>query len=90
MGMIPARIIEVHIDELVLHGVDRFPGQRIAQTVRSELAQLFAARGLSPELESDVKVERMEGDVIRGVLGARDFGDQIAKSVFGALDRWGG
>jgi hypothetical protein len=84
------RTIEVHIDELVLHGVDRSHGQRIAETVQSELAALLAARGLSPALESNVTVERMEGDVVRGAPGAKSFGDRIANSVFGALNRWGG
>lgn len=40
------RAIEVHIDELVLHGFSAAEADRIAEAVGAELAHLYTERGL--------------------------------------------
>jgi hypothetical protein len=88
VGVTRPRRIEVHIDELILRGVDRSHAQRIAEAVQSELAALLAANGLPPAFDSSVTVERMEGDSTRGGPDAEGIGDGIGRSVFGGLHRW--
>jgi hypothetical protein len=88
MGM-RQKNIELHIEELVLHGFkmgDRF---RISEAVESELARLFAERGVPQSLSKGGEIERIDGgafDVARGskpeVMGA-----QTAKMIYGGLNK---
>ena len=70
--------VEVHIDELVLHGFA--PGDRrgIGDAVERELARLLAARGL-PVPGADVGVARVSAGPAAPTGGA------IAEAVYGAI-----
>ncbi len=81
--------IEVHIEELVLHGFA--PGDRyhIADAVERELARSFAQQGLSPSLRNGIEIARVDGGVFRVAGGAKaeTVGSQVAQAVYGGLTR---
>jgi hypothetical protein len=79
----PARI-ELHVEELVLHGFAPGDKHRIADALQTELRQLLAQRGLPAGLASsaggrapDVKLSPREGP--------RAAGQRIAAAVHAAL-----
>ena len=78
--------LEVHIEELVLHGLspdDRF---RISEAVQHELTRLFTDKG-TPLLGKRHEVARLDGgafEVKRGST-AEAIGVQVAQAVHGGL-----
>jgi hypothetical protein len=81
--------IELHIDELVLHGLP--PGDRhhIADTLQRELSRLFAEQGVSPALASRGEVGHLDGGSFKVARGAKpnSIGAQVAQAVYGGLNR---
>ncbi len=83
------RNIELHIEELVLHGFA--PGDRyaIGKAVELELTRLFNERGISPSLSKDMHVDHLnsgEFNVAQGVK-AETIGTQIAGAIFKGIDK---
>jgi hypothetical protein len=85
----PQPAVDLHIEELVLHGFppgDRFP---IGDSVESELAMLLAGQG-SPEWFADGgEVEEVDAGSFRAEPRARPrtIGTQIARAVYGGLKK---
>ncbi|HVF29049.1 MAG TPA: hypothetical protein VM943_12460 [Pyrinomonadaceae bacterium] len=79
--------VELRIDELVLDGFA--PGDRylIAEVVESELARLFAERGVPRGFAHDVKSARLDAGVFNVAQGsgAKIVGAQVAQAVFGSF-----
>jgi hypothetical protein len=79
--------VEVHIDELVLHGfdvADRFP---IRDALERELTRLLAERGALSHLSGPMEIERMNGGSFKVSPGGRaaGVGAEVARAVHGAL-----
>jgi hypothetical protein len=79
--------VEVHIDELVLHGfdvADRFP---ICDALEQELTRLLAERGALSHLSGPMEIERMNGGSFKVAPGGRaaGVGADVARAVHGAL-----
>lgn len=81
--------VQVHIEELVLHGFP--PGDRhvIAAAVQRELATMFEQRDLPPSIFHSGEIARVEGGAFtiapRGK--AARVGHQIAQAVYGGLSK---
>lgn len=77
------RQIEVHIEELVLHGFDPSMRRRIGDAVESELRGLLTERGLPAVWERSA--ETIEADGIDSVVLTKPgaAGEQIARAVYG-------
>jgi hypothetical protein len=79
--------VELHIEELVLHGFA--PGDRhaIARAVESEIARLIGERGLSFVAGEDISVARLDGGSfqVQPSAGPDAIGGQIAQGVYGGL-----
>lgn len=77
--------IELHIEELVLHGFAPGDRQRIGAAVAQELARLLATGPLTRH-ES---VDRVEAGTFRVPRGAKPaaVGAQIAGAIYGGLNR---
>ena len=79
--------IELHIEELVLHGFA--PGDRyaIGEAVQRELTRLFAEQGVHPALAKGRQIERVDGGAFHVRRGSRAdaIGTQVAQSVYGGL-----
>lgn len=86
--MKPARI-DLHIEELVLHGFA--PGDRhvIGEAVEHELGRLLAERGpTSPAIASHESARVNAGDVhVAPDSKAPAVGAQVAQAVYGGLTR---
>lgn len=79
--------LELHIDELILHGFPAGDRRRIGEAVEHELARLLAGRaGLQPWLESR-EMARVDGGAFEVASNARPemIGVRVAQMVYGQL-----
>ncbi len=79
--------IELHVEEMVLHGfspADRF---RIGQAVEQELARLFTEQGAPPSLARKGEMAGLDGGSFeaRPGSGVETIGAQVARAVYGGL-----
>ena len=83
MGVRPGRV-ELHIDELVLHGFDPTDHYRIGETVERELARLFSERGVPPSLAQDREILDLRGGTFEASPGAgtETVGTRVARAVY--------
>jgi len=72
--------IELHIEELVLHGFPAGDRRQIAAEVERELGRLLEQTGASASGKS-VSLDRLSGGAIH-VIPGKSIGEQIARSVF--------
>ena len=77
--------IELHIDELVLHGFRSGDRHRIGEAVERELTRLLAEQGL-PKAQG-AEVARIDGGSFSLAQNARTevTGTQVAQAVYGRL-----
>jgi hypothetical protein len=80
--------INLHIERLVLDGVDIAPGQRqlLQASVEAELTRLLADRGLAPGFAQGVALPKLStnGMQLTG-NNPTQLGQQIAQSVYGGI-----
>jgi len=84
--------INLHIERLVLDGVNIAPGQRplVQAAVESELTRLLTAGGLSPDLTGGGALHRVSANAIQlnsSAGGPADLGRQIASSIYGGIGK---
>lgn len=83
--------INLHIERLVLDGVNIPPGQRhlLQASVETELARLLTDGGVSPSLAGGVALPHASANGIQ-LAGGNDpvqIGRQIAQSVYGGIGK---
>lgn len=85
MGVEPN--IEVHIENLVLHGFELRHRREIGRVVQVELTRLLNARGIAPALAKGAEVARLNGGSFDLAADAspKQIGAHIAKAVHGGL-----
>lgn len=78
--------VELHIDELVLHGFKPADRRRIGEAVERELTRLLSEHGIDG-ISDDVQISRLEGrDITLTPVGrAETTGAEIARSVYGSI-----
>ena len=76
--------IELHIEELVLHGFAPADRYRIGDTVQRELTRLLAEQGMPASLIQSGEVARLDGGAFEITQGSRAeaIGDQVAQAVY--------
>lgn len=81
--------IELHIEELVLHGFAPGDRQSIGEAVQQELTRLIAARGLPASLMQRGEVARLSGGSFNVVPGAPAgaIGAQVAQAIYGGMPK---
>lgn len=83
--------VNLHIERLVLDGVEIAPNQRqlLRSAIETELSRLLTAGGVAAELASGGAVSRVAGSSIQlqGSNGARELGRQIASAVYGGIGK---
>jgi hypothetical protein len=81
--------VKLHIERLVLEGLDIAPGQRrlLRAAVETELTRLLAEGGLAPQLSSGVALPSLRAGAIQltNETGATHLGAQIAGAVYGGI-----
>ena len=70
--------IELHIEELVLHGFEHAEGDAIGEALRARLGETLAAYGLPPQLRQETTIDRIDGGSIDSLDGGM---------LAGAVDR---
>jgi hypothetical protein len=80
-------VIELHIEEIVLHGFPSLDGRHIREVVQQQLTNLLARNGLPPSFSRDSSVTRLDGRVFQSAPGAGtgDIGTRIARNVYDSL-----
>ena len=81
--------IELHIEELVLHGFSPGDRYRIAEGVEQELSRLFADRGVPESLAEGGEIVSVDGAAFEVAPRSRAeaVGAQVAQAVYGRLRR---
>ncbi len=80
--------INLHIERLVLDGVNILPGQRhlLQASVETELARMLTDGGLSPSLAQGVALPRLStGGIQLTGNEPTQLGQKIAQSVYGGI-----
>lgn len=86
MGIKPVSL-ELHIEELVLHGFAPGDRYRIGDAMKREIAHLFAKRGTPPLLAQGSEIGRLVDGTfgVRPGSGAEAIGVRVARAVYGGL-----
>jgi hypothetical protein len=79
--------IELHIEELVLHGVSRSDARRVGAAVEAELGRMLTEQGLPSGLTGGAEIAAIDaGQVSLGATGRLEStGAAVAKAVYGGL-----
>ena len=81
--------VELHIEELVLHGFAPGDRHRIGDAVQAELARLFEQQGAPQLFGGSVELAQVNAgdfDVAPGAKPER-VGAQIAQAIYGGMSR---
>lgn len=80
--------IELHIEELVLHGFKSGDRHAITEAVQQELARLFAEQGLPTSLAQSTEIAHITGNQFNVKANAkpRSIGTQVAESVYKGMN----
>ncbi len=83
--------INLHIERLVLDGLDIGPGQgrQVKSAVEAELSRLLRDSGLASALQNGVALPRINVEPVRMSQGNDPdrLGQQIARSVYGGIGK---
>ncbi len=81
--------VNIHIERLILDGLPISHSQRpiVEAALKAELAGLFAADGLAPELQAGGALPRVPGGSIQLTSDGNpgQLGRQIAQAVYGGI-----
>ncbi|GAC1356121.1 MAG: hypothetical protein NVS4B11_00440 [Ktedonobacteraceae bacterium] len=79
--------IELHIEELVLHGFSSADRHAIGEAVQRELTRLLTEQGIHPAMTQGHEAARVKGGTFNMQQGAKadTVGTQVAQSVYGGL-----
>jgi hypothetical protein len=79
--------IELHIEELVLHGVSRSNARRLGAAVEVELGRMLTEQGLPARLRSGAEIGAIDAGQLSLGATARpeSTGAAVAKAVYGGL-----
>lgn len=80
-------VIELHIEEMILHGFDHADRHTIGDAVERELARLIRNGGLTRDVSDGMNIPQRDGADIqmRPGMRAETTGTEIARSVYGAI-----
>ncbi len=79
--------IELHIEELVLHGFARKDQGRIQRAIEQELTRLLMERGVPDALSHSRDVQQLQGGKfdVRAGMGIEAVGAQVAQAIYGGM-----
>lgn len=76
------RRVRLHIDQIVLHGVDPGDKRAFEKALRDELGRLLAVPSGLAILSGSRALGRADGGVIRGASKPSEFGRAVAGAAF--------
>lgn len=80
--------INLHIDELVLHGFEPGDRRRIGVAVESELTRLFTEQGIPPGFTGGIALPAIDAGAFQVTphMKAGAIGQQVAQSVYAGFN----
>jgi hypothetical protein len=81
--------IELHIDELVLHGFSASDAPYIKAAIEQRLSQLFTSQGIPSTLSIAGEINRMNAGTFNTMAGsaAETTGSQIAETIYNGFTK---
>jgi hypothetical protein len=81
--------LNLHIQDLVLHGFASIDRHRIGEAMERELARLFLGQGVPRSLAGPTEVDFLDGGVLKIASAAvpGSIGIQLARTIYGTLTR---
>lgn len=81
--------INLHIDQLTLHGFDRMDRRQVEAAVRSELSRLLGEQGLPSSLHQSQAIGNINAGEFRSQAnaGTNAVGFQIAQQIYQGMKR---
>jgi hypothetical protein len=81
--------LELHIEQLVLHGFPPGDRYRISAAVEAELTRLFTEQGVPPSLAKYADSAQVNAGTFNILPGskAETIGTQVAEALYGGLRR---
>ncbi len=81
--------IELHIEELVLHGFPPKDRHLVGEAVQRELTRLLSERGIPSSLSKGGEIARLDGGSFSVKQGSKAdaVGRQVAQAVYGGMKR---
>jgi hypothetical protein len=76
--------VELHIEELVLHGFEHHQGQEIADALRIRLGELLGEQGVPASMLQDAAVDRVDAGTVDA---SEPSPPALGTAVAGAVDR---
>jgi hypothetical protein len=82
-----ATAVELHVDELVLHGFSRADRFAVSDALERELARRFAGQGVPALLTAPLEIERLDAGAFTAKAGtpAHAIGEEIAARLYQGL-----
>jgi len=79
--------VELHIEELVLHGFPSSDRHRIGEAIERELTRLFTEERTAPAFAESAEIDRLNAGSFQTTATAtpETTGAQVARAVFGRL-----
>ncbi|OUC11748.1 MAG: hypothetical protein B0A82_26530 [Alkalinema sp. CACIAM 70d] len=79
--------INIHINQLVLHGFPPGNRDRMYAAIQQELTRLLTEQGIPPTLMQGAKADQIDGGSFNMTVGAKTegIGTEIARSIYGGL-----
>ena len=79
--------VELHIEELILHGFPSADRHRIGEALQCELTRLFTEEQTPPALAKSAEIDRHNPETFQMTAAPRPeaTGTQVARAVFGGL-----
>jgi hypothetical protein len=83
------RSVELHIEELVLHGFAPGDCYLVGEAVERELTRLFTEQGTPPAITQDGEIEHVDGGSFEIIAGsnAATIGRQLAREIYGGFSQ---
>jgi hypothetical protein len=81
--------VELHIEELVLHGFPAGGSRVIAAAIEAELGRLLTANDLPRAFAGGTSIDTLDGGSFeaRGDAPPRAMGNDIAQAIYGGFER---
>ncbi len=81
--------VELHIEELVLHGFAPGDRYRIAEAVQGQLTRLFAEHGVLPSMARGGEIAQLDGGAFEVTPGSKPevLGAQVAQAIYASVTR---
>jgi hypothetical protein len=79
--------VQLHIEELVLHGFAGVDRHQIGERVQQELTRLFAERGVPPGMATGGNVARIDGGSFTVAPNPKpdQIGTQVAQAIYNGV-----